>query len=110
MHCLRSKAYHKVKDIIVSKHPLPGGRKLVAVCDKNLLGKKFEQNNLQLDLSSDFYAGIEMSADDAAILMWTADMLNLVGKESVSLGIKLKLVEKHHALRIAMIPHAQCLL
>ena len=50
--------------MIVKVHRTPDGRRLIAVCDNNLLGKKFEENDLQLDLTSNFLnALIELGID-----------------------------------------------
>jgi len=35
-------------------------RKILAVCDNELFGKKFEEGKLRLDLSSEFYDGEEV--------------------------------------------------
>ena len=48
--------------MIVKIHKMPDGRSVIAVCDSNLLGKKFEEKNLQLDLTADFYKGSEKTA------------------------------------------------
>lgn len=83
------------------------GRTIVAVCDSTLLGKKFEENNFQLDLGSDFYAGTEMDETEAGDLIRNADIVNLVGDESVELGIKEGVIDREHVKSINKIPHAQ---
>jgi len=45
--------------MIIKIHKSPDGKKVVALCDSNLLGKVFEQDKVQLDLRSDFYKGEE---------------------------------------------------
>ena len=44
--------------ILVKVHETPNG-KLIAVCDEELLGKRYEEGNKELDLVrySDFYRG-----------------------------------------------------
>ncbi len=34
-------------------------REVVALCDKEILGKQFEQGNMQLDVKENFYKGKE---------------------------------------------------
>ncbi|MBN1645027.1 DUF424 family protein [Candidatus Woesearchaeota archaeon] len=84
------------------------GRTIVAVCDDELLGKKFEQGNLQLDLTSDFYNGDKYS-DKKLVgdMIRNADIVNLVGTISVSLGIEEGLIEKEQVINVQGIPHAQ---
>ena len=83
---------------------------VVAVCDTDLLGKKFEEGPLQLDLTSDFYAGTEMDKKAASDLIRNADIVNLVGEQSVKLGIEEGLVEKGRILKIDGIPHAEAVI
>lgn len=84
------------------------GRTIVAVCDDELLGKKFEQGNKQLDLTSDFYKG-DQYTDKQLVgdMIRNADVINLVGTISVSLGIDEGLIEKENVVNIDGIPHAQ---
>jgi len=43
--------------MIVKSHSTGDGRKVIAICDDSLLGKKFEEGDKQLDLTSEFYQG-----------------------------------------------------
>ena len=95
--------------MIVRKHVSQDGRLILAVCDKSIIGKKFSEKNLQLDLSSDFYNGKEMDESDAAELMKKAFVINLVGEKSIALAQKLNFMDKENAVRIKGIPHAQVL-
>ena len=80
---------------------------LVAVCDDKLLGKKFEEGNLQLDLTTDFYNGERLSAQEVGDLVRNADCVNLVGEEAVKLGLEEGVIEEKHIIKINGIPHAQ---
>ena len=46
---------------IVKLHKSPEGKTILAVCDAEIAGKYFEEGDLQLDLSSNFYKGEEMA-------------------------------------------------
>ncbi|MDP7180772.1 MAG: DUF424 family protein [Candidatus Woesearchaeota archaeon] len=85
-------------------------KKIVAVCDSELKGKKFEEGKLQLDLTSHFYDGQE--ADETKILnsFKNAYMVNLVGQKSVDLAIKAGIAEKENVIKIDSIPHVQAIL
>lgn len=83
---------------------------IVAVCDNDLLGKKFEENDLQLDLTSDFYKGEKIDEKEAGDLIRNADIVNLVGEQSVKLGIEEGIVDKDRILKIAGIPHAEAVI
>ena len=93
--------------VIAKLHKDSYGRLLLAVCDKKLLGKRFEEKGKVLDLSSDFYNGNEISEDKLRNLCKGAYIINAVGEKSVSIAIELGLAEKSDALKIKKIPHIQ---
>jgi hypothetical protein len=94
--------------MIVKKH-LKGGRLIVAVCDKNLLGKKFEEGERILDCTSDFYKGEERTPEETIPLLKEAFTVDFVGEESVGMAIKEGLVDEGNVVKVQEIPHAQCL-
>jgi len=86
------------------------GRIVVAVCDSGLIGKKFEDNKLQLDLTSDFYMGKEMSEKEVVIFLRKANIINIVGQKSVDLAVKEGMINKDNIIKICSIPHAQAVI
>jgi len=95
--------------MIAKKHITADKRLVLAVCDSILLGQKFKDDEKQLDLASDFYAGDETPADEVEILMKKAYILNLIGEESVKLGIAAGLVSTDNTGKVDGIPYAQVL-
>ena len=95
--------------LIVKLHKNTEGKLIVAICDKGLVGKKFEENGLQLDLSSDFYKGDEKSESELKLIVKSAYLLNITGKNSVEFALKNSLVEKNSIITICKIPHAETL-
>ena len=85
-------------------------RAIVAVCDKNLLGRVIEEKNRQLDLRSEFYKGEERSEEEIGDLMRNADGVNLVGPESVKLGLQEGVISEENVIVIDGIPSAQAVL
>lgn len=83
------------------------GRLVLAICDKDILGKKFVEGNKQLGLTSDFYKGEEIDEDELKELIKKAYMINAVGKKSVSFLEKEEMVSKDNIIEIDKIPHAQ---
>lgn len=96
--------------MIVKVHKTPDRRKIIAICDSDLIGKKFEEGKLQLDLSSGFYKGGEMGEEEAIGLIKGSYIVNMVGEKSISFGLKLGVVDKKKVIRIKNIPHAQAIL
>ena len=83
------------------------GRVLVAVTDSNLIGKKFREGNIQLDLTSDFYKGEEKTEEETGDLIRNADHVNLVGKKAIELAVKEGIIEEENIITIQEISHAQ---
>jgi len=83
-------------------------RTIVAVCDDELIGRKFEQGELQLDLTSDFYKG-DKYTDKQLVgdMMRNADVINVVGTLSVGLGLEEELIDKGQVIHVDGVPHAQ---
>ncbi len=96
--------------MLVKKHKTRDGRLILAVCDSELIGKKFEQGKLQLDLTNDFYKGEEKSESEVHLMFQQAYILNLVGEKSVKLALKQRLIDETHILKIEGVPHAQCVI
>ncbi len=89
-------------------------RAVVAICDIELIGKKFEEGIKQLDVRENFYKGDEMSEDEATQIMQDQNKedatFNIVGENSVNLAIKAGIIPKEASLKIQNIPYALKLL
>ena len=94
--------------MILKQHKNQEGQVVLAICDEDIIGKKYEEGKLQLDLTSNFYKGESRTEEDILKLIPAAHILNLVGQKSVDFALKHKLIEKEHIITIADIPHAQC--
>lgn len=86
------------------------GEIMVAACDRELLGKKFEEGELILEVKDSFY--YESFVTDLTFLnsMKIATIANLVGEHVVDLAIREGYVEKEGVIRIGGVPHAQMFL
>jgi len=96
--------------MLVKKHKTNDGRIILAVCDSDLIDKKFVEGDLQLDLCSDFYKGEERTDQEICELFKQAYIVNLVGEKSIGLGLKEKIIDKAHIIKIKNIPHAQAVI
>ncbi|MBU2523211.1 MAG: DUF424 family protein [Nanoarchaeota archaeon] len=85
-------------------------RKIIAACDSDLIGKKFVEGKLQLDLRDTFYGGKEYSEEKAIEIFrdgaFDDATFNIVGKECIAAAIKAGMVEKEGVITIQGIPHA----
>jgi len=80
---------------------------VIGACDEHLLGKKFVDGKLQIDVSENFYGGQRISEKTLAKYLLDATIANLVGEEAVNCAIKLGLVNPDCILKIRGVPHAQ---
>ena len=89
-------------------------RDIVAVCDSSILGKKFEQGNLQLDLKESFYKGEEVQEERAIEMMKSMAAedatFNIAGEKSVNAAIKAGVISMESVGKIQGIPFALVLL
>ncbi|MEM4271730.1 MAG: DUF424 family protein [Candidatus Pacearchaeota archaeon] len=89
-------------------------RKVVAVCDSDLIGKKFEEGNRQLDARENFYKGDEYNKEKAVQIIKKQAIedasFNIVGKESINASIEAGIIKKEGILKLKGIPFALTLL
>ena len=82
------------------------GEVLVIVCDPELLGKKFKQRELRLDVKESFYRGTEASVKECIAALREATIANLVGS-IVGHAIQAGVIERANVIRIQNVLHAQ---
>jgi hypothetical protein len=89
-------------------------RTVVALCDSELLGKRFEQGILQLDIRKNFYEGEQISEEQALHILEKHARedatFNIVGKEAVQTALKAGIISDEGVSKIAGIPYALKLL
>lgn len=90
----------------VSEKKTPHGLLLV-ITDSEIVGKRFEQGKLQLDLTTQFYKGQEKNVEEIEEIVSRARYIHFTGDKSVQLGLNLKLIDQKKILHIAGIPHAE---
>ena len=89
-------------------------RNVIAICDSNLLGKKFEEGKLQLDLTGEFYKGEEKTDEEIFRIMQEASTedatFNIVGEKAVKLALKAGIVSEEGVGKVQGIPFALTLM
>jgi hypothetical protein len=89
-------------------------RKIVALCDTNLIGKKFEEGKRQIEIKPGFFEGEEKEKKEVIEIL--EDMrkedatFNIVGKESVDCALKAGIIKPEGIITIDRIPVALILL
>lgn len=89
-------------------------RTIVAIADKNLIGKKFFEDNKQLDIKESFYKGELKTKEEIKeeILFWLKEdaTFNIVGENSIKAGLEAGALNEESIKTIANIPYALILL
>ena len=74
------------------------------ICDAELLGKKIIQEKLNMHISESYYGEKLIETEEAKSLLQNSSIINMVGKETVSLSIKLGIGSENGIKTIAGIP------
>jgi len=89
-------------------------RCIVAACDKELVGKVFEEGKLQLNVKESFYQGEEIEKKEMIELLQEYAKedatFNLVGKKVIDSALKAGIIKEENVGTIQNIPYALILL
>ena len=89
-------------------------RDIVAICDSDLIGKKFEEGKLQIEVKENFFLGEELDEEKVIELMRKMRMedatFDIVGENSVNAALKSGIIDEKGIVRIQGIPVALVLL
>jgi hypothetical protein len=89
-------------------HPA-GDEKILAICDKSVLGETFEEKDLCIEVSREFYFGAECGEEEALKLIRSATIVNAIGEGIISLMLKNDVIRGEMVLRVKGVPHAQAI-
>ncbi len=96
------------KNILMKIHD--SYRWAVAICDKELIGQILSEGIMQLDLTTTFFKGEEMSEDDVKEEIWRCSLedanFNIVGKKSIGIALELGIIEESGVRKIQGVPFA----
>ncbi len=92
-------------------------RNVVTICDKELLGKRFEEGIKQLDIKESFYKGengkiCKTEEIKEIIKNWLKEdaTFNIVGEKAIQLALNEKIIDGEGIAKIENIPYALILL
>ncbi len=74
------------------------------ICDAELLGKKIIQDELNMHISESYYGEKLVEKEEAKSLLKNSSIINMVGKETVSLSIELGIGSETGIKTISGIP------
>jgi len=89
-------------------------RYIVAICDSDLIGKRFEQGKFQLDVKESFFKGDETDEEKAIEIIQNMAKedatFNIVGEKSIDTALKAGIIEEKGIGKIDNIPFALILI
>lgn len=80
---------------------------ILAVSDIGIIGKTFEEKDLHLAVSKEFYGSKTGDEKEIIKLLKTATIVNVVGRGIISLLVRENIINKESTIEIGGVPHAQ---
>ncbi len=77
---------------------------MLNICDIDLLGKKLVEDQLNMNISKSYYGEKIIEHEEAKHLLKNASIINMVGKNTVSLSIELGVGSENGVKKVAGVP------
>jgi len=77
---------------------------MLNICDVELLGKNLSQDKLKMNISEIYYGEKLVDRDHAKSLLQNSSIINMVGKNTISLSIELGIGSENAIKTISDIP------
>ena len=84
-----------------------GGNVVLAMCDREVLGKTLREGKIVFHVKEEFYKGGLVTVEEAVDMIDNSTIVNMVGKCCVEKAIKRGYVHPQAVLNIEGVPHAQ---
>jgi len=85
------------------------GKRVIAVCDKDLIGKVLEDGKkfMDLDRYRDFYVGEHADEESVGAALGDFSSANLVGEKAITVAVSKGIVNKDDVMYIKETPYIQ---
>ena len=77
---------------------------MLNICDADLIGKEIQENELKVNISKNYYGEKIVDKNEAQTLLQNSSIINMVGKETISLSISLGIGSENGVKKINGIP------
>ena len=77
---------------------------MLNICDADLLGKNILQNELIVTINKFYYGDQIIEKDEAKKLLENSSIINMVGKNIISLSLELGIGSEHGVKKISGVP------
>ena len=64
-------------------------KKMLNICDADLVGRTLTKSDFTLNISKSYFAERIIEREEAEELLKTSSIINMVGKETISLSVKM---------------------
>jgi hypothetical protein len=92
--------------MIVAVFHKNGSERILAACDSELAGKRFEDADLVLDLGTQFFKGSKVSEEEFRGMLAQATSANIVGRNAVRIAVETRCIHEEAVGEICGIPFA----
>jgi len=83
---------------------ISGNNRMLNICDAPLLGKELSKNDLTIKINRNYYGERVVEKNEARDLLKTHSIINMIGKETVSMCIDLGIGSKQGVKEINDVP------
>ncbi|MGQ0376627.1 MAG: DUF424 domain-containing protein [Nitrososphaerota archaeon] len=80
------------------------GNQMLNICDSHLLGKNVSENDLTIKISRNYYGEKIVEKEEAITLLKSCSIINMVGKETISLSLSLGIGAQQSIKTIDSVP------
>ncbi|MDH3658108.1 MAG: DUF424 domain-containing protein [Nitrosopumilus sp.] len=77
---------------------------ILNICDAELLGKNIIQDELNMNISKSYYGEKLVEKEEATTLLKKSSIINMVGKETISLSVELGIGSENGVKSISGVP------
>lgn len=77
---------------------------ILNICDAELLGKNITENELTMKISEIYYGNEIIEIDNAKKLLESSNIINMVGKDTISLSLELGIGSENGVKKISGVP------
>jgi len=85
----------------------PVCKRLLSICDSEILGKTLRDGKIVFRVSEEFYKGEEVEIEEAIAMIENSTIVNMIGVRVVKRAVERGYVHPEAILKIEGIPHAQ---
>ena len=78
--------------------------KMLNICDADLLGKTITENELNIHINKNYYGEKLITENEAEMLLKNSSIINMAGKETIALSLKIGVGSVNGVKTISNIP------